>query len=80
MPRPTASPSDPVLLAFAQRLIELRRERGISQERLAMDAGMGRSYLSGVERAQRNISLLNICKLATALNVDPHQLLLPPSG
>lgn len=67
--------SDIVLRQFADRLIELRKERGISQERLAMEAGVGRSYLSGVERAQRNISLLNITKLAAALTVDPALLL-----
>ena len=70
-------PSNPVLRQFADRLIELRKQRGISQERLAMEAGVGRSYLSGVERAQRNISLLNITKLADALKVDAYLLLLP---
>lgn len=70
-------PNEPVLRQFADRLIELRKQRGISQERLAMEAGVGRSYLSGVERAQRNISLVNITKLAAALGVEPFRLLEP---
>ena len=72
---PQSSLPDPVLRQFADRLIELRKQRGVSQERLAMEASVGRSYLSGVERAQRNISLLNICKLAAALGVEPYCLL-----
>lgn len=80
MPRLSPTSADPVLQQFAARLIELRKIQGISQERLAMEAGIGRSYLSGVERALRNISLINIHKLATALGVEPFQLLQPPGA
>ncbi len=80
MPR-TAQPSvNPVLKQFAARLIELRKQQGISQERLAMEAGIGRSYLSGVERALRNISLINITKLAAALGIEPYLLLQRPGS
>ena len=72
------TPAHPVLIQFAARLVELRKARGVSQERLAMEAGIGRSYLSGVERSVRNISLLNIVKLATALGVEPSRLLERP--
>lgn len=47
----------------------------MSQEQLALEIGMARSYLSGVERGQRNIALLNICRLAAALQVQPSELL-----
>jgi len=56
--------------AFGDRVRELRRERGLSQEGLAHVAGLDRTYVSGVERGRRNISLDNIHKLASALEVD----------
>ena len=66
--------TDPKLL-FGQRLALLRREKGWSQEQLALQSGMARSYLSGIERGQRNISLQNIVKLARTLEVRPSVLL-----
>lgn len=63
------------LQKFGLRLIELRKEKGWSQERLALESGLARSYLGGVERGERNIALLNICKLALALGVAPSLLL-----
>ena len=80
MPRSASPPVNPVLQQFAARLIELRKAQGISQERLAMEAGVGRSYLSGVERALRNISLVNITKLADALGIEPYLLLQRPGS
>lgn len=47
----------------------------ISQEELAHRAGVHRTYLGGVERGERNISLVNIVKIATALRVAPDKLL-----
>lgn len=70
-------PTDPRTL-FGLRLVEVRRARGLSQERLALESGIARSYLGGVERGQRNIALLNICRLADALGVPPASLLEPP--
>jgi len=65
---------DPLVL-FGQHLVQLRKERGWSQEQLALECGMARSYLGGVERGKRNIALLNICKLADALSVSPAEML-----
>lgn len=47
----------------------LRKEKGWSQEQLALQSGMARSYLGGVERGQRNIALENIAKLARTLEI-----------
>lgn len=52
-----------------------RAELGISQEALAMEAGLHRTFVGSVERAERNISLDNVERLARALNVEPWQLL-----
>jgi transcriptional regulator with XRE-family HTH domain len=57
--------------AFGAALRELRAERGLSQEALALEAGLNRGYYSGVERGKRNISLTNIEKLASALDLPP---------
>lgn len=67
------SKKDPRLL-FGSRLAVLRKELGLSQEQLALESGLARSYLGGVERGQRNIALLNIFKLAEALAVEPSEL------
>ena len=68
------SKKDPRIL-FGSSLSKLRKEVGLSQEQLALESGIARSYLSGVERGQRNIALINICRLADALNLDPAELL-----
>jgi transcriptional regulator with XRE-family HTH domain len=60
---------------FGKRLAEIRRQRGWSQEKLALESGLARSYLGGVERGQRNIAVVNICRLAQALDVAPAELM-----
>lgn len=64
-----------VFVRFGQRLREVRHEKGISQEKLAELAGLHRTYVSSVERGERNISLQNIEKLATALGVTMARLM-----
>jgi transcriptional regulator with XRE-family HTH domain len=55
---------------YGKRVRELRARSGISQELLADRAGLDRTYISGVERGERNISIVNIDKVAAALNVS----------
>jgi len=74
VPTQDTSPSDP-RKQFGERLIRLRKQRGWSQETLALESGIARSYLGGVERGQRNIALINICRLAEALMTPPSELL-----
>lgn len=62
------------LQRFGRRLADLRKARGWSQERLALESGLARSYLGGVERGQRNIAVLNILRLARTLACEPSEL------
>ena len=55
-------------------MLVLRRDRGLSQEKLAAKAGLHRAYVGRVERGEQNISLDNILRLAVALDVDPSEL------
>lgn len=65
---------------FGQHLVVLRKARGWSQEKLALESGLARSYIGGIERGQRNLALINICILADTLGVPPKEMLdfLPP--
>jgi transcriptional regulator with XRE-family HTH domain len=60
---------------FGSRLRELRILKGLSQEALAFACNLDRSYVGGVERGERNISLINIYKIAEALKISPSELL-----
>ena len=59
---------------FGQRVRQLRKVRGWSQEMFAHQVGLDRSYMGGVERGERNVSLENICLIAKALGVAPGEL------
>jgi transcriptional regulator with XRE-family HTH domain len=59
---------------FGQRVRELRSRKGLSQEDLALACDLDRSYIGGIERGERNISLVNIQKIAGALRVPIKEL------
>lgn len=59
---------------FGKRVRQLRKARGWSQENFAQKVGLDRSYMGGVERGERNVSLENICLIARALAVPPAEL------
>jgi len=65
---------DPKLQAFGQRVRELRKERGYSQEQFADLAGLDRSYMGHIERGEKNITLLKIYQISSALGVNPKVL------
>ena len=69
-----------VLRRFGQQVRELRLQRKLSQEALADEAGLDRSYIGGVERGQRNVSLRNIDKIARALDIPLVDLFGPASA
>ena len=59
---------------LGNNLRALRKQKGLSQEALAFEAGLDRTYVSSVERGERNIALLNLKRLATALGVEVRAL------
>jgi transcriptional regulator with XRE-family HTH domain len=65
----------PIVRQFAFRLRETRMAKGLSQEALADEAGLHRTYVGSVERGERNISLVNVERLAKALNLTVCELL-----
>jgi transcriptional regulator with XRE-family HTH domain len=64
-----------VLIQFGEKVRFIRKERGLSQEQLAHNANLHRTYIGMIERAEKNITLLNIEKIAKALDVPVHELL-----
>lgn len=68
---------DEIQKTFGSRLRLIRERRGISQEKLALACGLDRTYVSAVDRGKRNLTLVNIYRLAEALEVDASIFLLP---
>lgn len=68
------SHSKVILGQFGRRVRELRQARGLSQEAFAAECGLDRTYISGIERGKRNVSLLNIAAIAKALRVTVSEL------
>lgn len=66
-----------ILVRFGARVREERLKRGLSQERLAELADVHRTYIGMIERAEKNITLANIEKVAKALSLPVHELLKP---
>ena len=60
---------------LAKNMRRLRAARKVTQEALAHDCGINRTYLSAVERSERNVSIDNIARIAKGLKVDPWKLL-----
>jgi transcriptional regulator with XRE-family HTH domain len=67
--------SSKLLVRFGGRVRELRQASGLSQEAFADHCGLDRTYISGIERGKRNVSLENLKVLAKALNVTLSRLL-----
>jgi transcriptional regulator with XRE-family HTH domain len=57
------------------RIKKLRTEKGLSQEGLAFEADLHRTYISHVERGSRNITIQGLCKIAKGLEIEPFEIL-----
>lgn len=65
----------PALAALGEAIRHVRKEQGISQEKLALLAEVDRSYVGRVERGDNNVALLTLLKVANALGVSVAQLM-----
>jgi len=76
MAKPSPSHSgDPILIALGRAIKEIRILKGYSQESLALQAGIDRSYMGGIERGEHNVALANIQKIADSLDMRIWELL-----
>ena len=66
--------TDERMIAFGKRVREVRRNKGISQEKLAELAGIDRSYMGNIERGEKNITLKKVYEICDALKVDIKEL------
>lgn len=75
MARNPPPPEDrqPILLAFGAAVRQYRKDKGFSQEAFADECEIDRSYMGGVERGERNIALVNVEKIITALGLQPSE-------
>ena len=64
-----------VLVSFGQRVRDLRSKAGLSQEAFALRCGLDRTYIGGIERGERNVSLRNIEVIAQTLGVSLRSLM-----
>lgn len=57
------------LVSIGRRIRELRKEKGLSQESLAEEASIDRSYFGGIERGEHNFNVINLIKISSALKI-----------
>jgi transcriptional regulator with XRE-family HTH domain len=61
---------DRVLLGLGEALCALRKDRGLSQEKLSLETGVHRNYIGGIERGERSPTVVAVAKLADALEIS----------
>ncbi|HEY0028311.1 MAG TPA: helix-turn-helix transcriptional regulator [Allosphingosinicella sp.] len=69
-----AARKEEVKKRFGARLRKLRKAQKLSQEKVALKSGIDRSYLGGIERGENNVSLINIQRIAEALEIEAAEL------
>lgn len=65
-------------MILAANIRQRRKARGVSQQDFALEIEMDRTYIGGVERGERNVSIDNVERIAKGLEVKPHLLLMEP--
>lgn len=70
--------TEDIKIFFGNRVRDERQRKGLSQEELAMRAGVHRTYVGMIERAEKNITLVNIEKIASALDLEIYELFQQP--
>lgn len=66
---------DPALVGIGRAIRELRAEVGLSQETLAYEAGVDRSYMGGIERGEHNMTIINLLRICRCLRISVSELL-----
>jgi transcriptional regulator with XRE-family HTH domain len=75
MAKPSPSSAhDPCLISLGSAIRSLRQRQGLSQEQLAYEAELDRSYMGGIERGEHNVAVINLCKIAAALKIQVSEL------
>lgn len=67
--------SESIIIRFGKNVQRIRKEKNISQEKLAEYAGLHRTYIGMIERFERNITLINAEKVANALGIEISELI-----
>lgn len=75
VPNLSKSRQDPILIALGGAIRQIRLEKGISQEKLALLAEVDRSYVGRVERGDNNVAMLTLARLAKALEISLRNLM-----
>lgn len=76
VPKPSpAYAYDPVLISLGDAIRAARKQLDMSQEALAAEAGLDRAYVSGIERGEHNVAVMNLSKIAKALDVTLKDLM-----
>ena len=76
MAKPSPSHAgDPILVALGRSIRSIRELKGYSQESVALASGLDRSYFGGIERGEHNVAVINLKRIADALNVNVSDLL-----
>ena len=66
--------TDERMITFGKRVREVRKSKGISQERLAEMSGIDRSYMGNIERGEKNITLKKVYEICDALEIEIQNL------
>ena len=75
MAKKKRKPKDPALVRIGENLRKAREKRGLSQEELAFEAGVHRTYVGGVERAEYNVTVLTLRRFVKALGIPIQEVL-----
>ena len=70
IPKLAMKPKTDILILFGNKVKTLRKEKGISQEELAFRSDLHRTYIGMIERAEKNVTLKNIAKIANGLEIS----------
>lgn len=72
--KPRTDDEDRRLKALGQAIRDVRKAHSVSQEALAYNAGIDRSHMGKIERGERNVTALNLLRVAKALGVQPSEI------